>query len=171
VSALLISPSFVCSRLIRFNQKATDALLNFETVKYFNAEFHEEQRYDKALKEYSMANIRSQQTLAMLNNGQAFIITAGTVGVMILAARLVVKHDLTVGDWVMLFQFILTLVSWLLWRPVKVCACFDVALTREWRLFFSFSVPTARLPRHLLPHDQAVDGRRGVDDPALEGAT
>ena len=32
-----------------FNQKATDALLNFETVKYFNAEKHEEERYMKAL--------------------------------------------------------------------------------------------------------------------------
>lgn len=35
-----------------YNQKATDALLNFETVKYFNAEEHEQQRFDKALTEY-----------------------------------------------------------------------------------------------------------------------
>ena len=35
-----------------YNQKATDALLNFETVKYFNAEAHEQQRFDKALTEY-----------------------------------------------------------------------------------------------------------------------
>lgn len=32
-----------------YNQKATDSLLNFETVKYFNAEKHEEERYMKAL--------------------------------------------------------------------------------------------------------------------------
>jgi ABC-type transport system involved in Fe-S cluster assembly fused permease/ATPase subunit len=92
-----------------FNQKATDALLNFETVKYFNSELHEERRYDKALREYSNANMRSQQTLAVLNNGQALIITAGTVGAMILAARLVVDHKLTIGDFIMLYQFILTL--------------------------------------------------------------
>ena len=30
-------------------QKATDSLLNFETVKYFNAEDHEEERFLKAL--------------------------------------------------------------------------------------------------------------------------
>ena len=30
-------------------QKATDSLLNFETVKYFNAEEHEEQRFMEAL--------------------------------------------------------------------------------------------------------------------------
>jgi len=29
-----------------YNTKATDALLNFETVKYFNAEKHEEDRFD-----------------------------------------------------------------------------------------------------------------------------
>jgi ABC-type transport system involved in Fe-S cluster assembly fused permease/ATPase subunit len=53
-----------------FSQKATDALLNFETVKYFNAEQHEELRYDAALQRYSHANIRTQQTLAVLNAGQ-----------------------------------------------------------------------------------------------------
>ena len=66
-----------------FNQKATDALLNFETVKYFNAEAHEKQRYDRALQEYSMANVRSQQTLSVLNSGQQLIITAGIVGAMV----------------------------------------------------------------------------------------
>ena len=35
-----------------YNQKATDALLNFETVKYFNAEKHEEDRFLKSLGEY-----------------------------------------------------------------------------------------------------------------------
>jgi len=92
-----------------FNQKATDALLNFETVKYFNAEEHEELRYDAALQRYSHANIRTQQTLAVLNAGQQLIIVAGVGGVMILASKQVVNHDIKVGDFVMLFQFILTL--------------------------------------------------------------
>ena len=35
-----------------YNQKATDSQLNFETVKYFNAEDHEEARYLKALGKY-----------------------------------------------------------------------------------------------------------------------
>ncbi len=81
-----------------FNQKATDALLNFETVKYFNAEEHEEMRYDAALQRYSHANIRTQQTLAVLNAGQQLIIVAGVAGVMILASKLVVNDSLKVGD-------------------------------------------------------------------------
>ena len=35
-----------------YNQKATDSLLNFETVKYFNAEKHEEDRFETALGAY-----------------------------------------------------------------------------------------------------------------------
>ena len=35
-----------------YNKKATDSLLNFETVKYFNAEHHEELRFEKALQEF-----------------------------------------------------------------------------------------------------------------------
>jgi ABC-type transport system involved in Fe-S cluster assembly fused permease/ATPase subunit len=60
-----------------FNQKAVDALLNFETVKYFNAEEHETTRYDRALTEYRQASIVSQNTLAILNCGQDFIISSG----------------------------------------------------------------------------------------------
>jgi ABC-type transport system involved in Fe-S cluster assembly fused permease/ATPase subunit len=32
--------------------------LNFETVKYFNAEEHEEDRFEKALVEYKMISIK-----------------------------------------------------------------------------------------------------------------
>ena len=37
-----------------YNQKATDSLLNFETVKYFNAEKHEEERFKVALEAYKL---------------------------------------------------------------------------------------------------------------------
>ena len=37
------------------NQKAIDSLLNFETVKYFNAEDHETNRYYKSLLLYKEA--------------------------------------------------------------------------------------------------------------------
>jgi|Transcript_7255 ATP-binding cassette subfamily B protein len=40
-----------------FNTKATDALINIETVKYFNAEEHEKIRYSEAFDEYKRENI------------------------------------------------------------------------------------------------------------------
>ena len=94
-----------------FNQKSVDALLNFETVKYFNAEQHEERRYDEALKEYTVANTRTQQSLAILNAGQNLIISFGIALALYLAARQVVAEDMTVGDFVMVQAFILQLYS------------------------------------------------------------
>lgn len=57
-----------------YNQKATDALLNFETVKYFNAEQHEEERYMKALQDYKKENVKVSYSLVTLNLSQAAII-------------------------------------------------------------------------------------------------
>ena len=38
-------------------QKSIDSLLNFETVKYFNNEKYESQRYDKALETYEKFSV------------------------------------------------------------------------------------------------------------------
>jgi ATP-binding cassette subfamily B (MDR/TAP) protein 7 len=42
------------------NTKAIDSLINYETVKYFNNEAHEAQRYDKFLKLYQDASQKTQ---------------------------------------------------------------------------------------------------------------
>ncbi|UYY57354.1 ABCB family ABC transporter ATP-binding protein/permease [Sphingomonas sp. S2-65] len=52
---------------------AVDSLLNFETVKYFNAEAREAQRYDRAMAAYMNAAVTSENSLAWLNIGQAVI--------------------------------------------------------------------------------------------------
>ena len=89
------------------NQKAIDSLLNFETVKYFNAEAREEQRYDGAMKQYETASVKSGQSLSLLNAGQSFIITAGLVIVMVMAARGVSQGLLSVGDFVMVNAYMI----------------------------------------------------------------
>ncbi|MDQ2893616.1 MAG: ABC transporter ATP-binding protein/permease [Pseudomonadota bacterium] len=52
---------------------AVDSLLNFETVKYFGAEEREARRYDRAVSAYAVAAVRSENSLAWLNVGQAMI--------------------------------------------------------------------------------------------------
>jgi ABC-type transport system involved in Fe-S cluster assembly fused permease/ATPase subunit len=52
---------------------AVDSLLNFETVKYFGAEEREARRYDNAMRSYADAAVKSENSLAWLNVGQAFI--------------------------------------------------------------------------------------------------
>ncbi len=64
------------------NTKSVDSLLNFETVKYFANEAHEAERYDRALRGYERAAVRSETTLALLNVGQGVIIAGGLIGVM-----------------------------------------------------------------------------------------
>ncbi|MCR9127723.1 MAG: ABC transporter ATP-binding protein/permease [Rhodobacteraceae bacterium] len=89
------------------NQKAIDSLLNFETVKYFGAEDREAERYDGAMRQYEAAALKTSYSLAFLNTGQSLLITAGLVGVMILAAFGVQRGDLTVGDFVMVNAYMI----------------------------------------------------------------
>lgn len=82
------------------NQKSIDSLLNYETVKFFSAEEREKVRYDVSMKEYEKAAIQTGVSLAILNFGQAFLITSGLVAVMVLAARGVLDGSLSIGEFV-----------------------------------------------------------------------
>jgi ATP-binding cassette, subfamily B, heavy metal transporter len=83
------------------NTKAVDSLLNYETVKYFNAEAHEEARFDAAMEKYSQASIVTQTSLSVLNTGQGIIASLGLMAVMILAAIGIKNGSLKIGDLVM----------------------------------------------------------------------
>lgn len=88
------------------NAKAIDALINYETVKYFNNEGYEEARYDRNLAAWEGSAIKNQVSLSMLNAGQGIIIASGVTLIMVLAARGVVNHTMTVGDVVLVATFI-----------------------------------------------------------------
>jgi ATP-binding cassette, subfamily B, heavy metal transporter len=89
------------------NQKAIDSLLNFETVKYFNAESREADRYDGAMRQYETAAVKTGLSLSFLNIGQATLITTGLVIVMAMSALGVKAGKLTVGDFVMVNAYMI----------------------------------------------------------------
>jgi ATP-binding cassette subfamily B protein len=89
------------------NQKAVDSLLNFETVKYFNAEPREAARYDRAMEGYEKAAVTTATSLAWLNVGQAAIIGAGLVLVMGMAAQGVLDGRFSLGDFVMVNAYMI----------------------------------------------------------------
>jgi ATP-binding cassette subfamily B protein len=93
----------------RANTKAIDSLLNFETVKYFGNEEHEARRYDEALRGYEAASVKSQQSLALLNIGQATIISIGLTAVMLMTGSAIVAGSMTLGGFVMANTYLMQL--------------------------------------------------------------
>lgn len=91
------------------HSRAIDALLNYETVKYFNNEDFEARRYDEGLDAYRRAQIKSQSTLSLLNAGQQFVIAASLVAMLWRATAGVVEHRLTLGDLVMVNALLIQL--------------------------------------------------------------
>ena len=89
------------------NQKAIDSLLNFETVRYFGATSREAARYDDAMAGYEVAALKTSYTLTFLNFGQAILITAGLVLVMLLAAIGVQAGELSIGDFVLVNAYMI----------------------------------------------------------------
>lgn len=83
------------------SNKAIDSLINYETVKYFNNERFEVQRYDESLKKYETASLKTSTSLAMLNFGQNAIFSAALSLIMVLASNSIVEGTMTVGDLVM----------------------------------------------------------------------
>lgn len=81
--------------------KAIDSLINYETVKYFNNEKYEAERYDKVLQKYEVASLKTASSLAVLNAGQHAIFSVGLTAIMYLAAQEIAKGNMTVGDLVM----------------------------------------------------------------------
>lgn len=81
--------------------KAVDSLINYETVKYFNNERFEAERYDGVLRNYESASLKTASSLAVLNFGQGAIFSVGLSAIMMLAAQEIAKGNLTVGDMVM----------------------------------------------------------------------
>ncbi len=89
--------------------RAIDALLNYETVKYFNNEAFEARRYDEGLEAYRQAQVKSQTTLSLLNTGQQLIIATSLVAMLWRATQGVVDGRLTLGDLVMINAFLIQL--------------------------------------------------------------
>jgi ATP-binding cassette, subfamily B, heavy metal transporter len=91
------------------HSRAIDALLNYETVKYFNNESYEAQRYEQGLESFRRAQVKSQTTLSMLNTGQQLIIALSLVAMLWRATQGVVDGRLTLGDFVMVNAFMIQL--------------------------------------------------------------
>lgn len=100
--------------------KAVDSLLNFETVKYYNAEEFEVDQYANAVKEYQKADWQSSVSLSVLNTAQNVIIQVGLLaGCLLCAKRITIDRTMTVGDFVLYLSYITQLYGPLNWFGVR----------------------------------------------------
>lgn len=91
------------------NTRAVDSLLNFETVRYFTNEEFEARRYDAELEKWEMARRRNRLSLFGLNGGQALIIAIAQTSMIGLAAWRVRSGELSLGDFILINQFMIQL--------------------------------------------------------------
>ena len=78
-----------------------DSLINYETVKYFQAEAHERKRHDACYAEYEKSALQTLYSLAFLNFGQNLILSTTMAIAMMLTTHGVIEGRLSVGDVVM----------------------------------------------------------------------
>lgn len=89
--------------------RSVDALLNYETVKYFTAERRESERYDKAMRDWADAAVKSENSLGLLNIGQSIITNLTMIGAMAFSVYGWSQGDLTVGDLVLVNALLMQL--------------------------------------------------------------
>ncbi|XP_067116795.1 ATP-binding cassette sub-family B member 6 [Osmerus mordax] len=95
--------------------KAVDSLLNFETVKYYNAEHYEVSRFEDAILQYQASEWKTQASLALLNQSQNLIIGSGLLAGSLLCAYFVTEGKFQVGDFVLFGTYIIQLYTPLNW--------------------------------------------------------
>ncbi|MEN3930489.1 ABC transporter ATP-binding protein/permease [Microvirga sp. W0021] len=86
---------------VEANTKAVDSLLNYETVKYFNAEQREAERYDVSVERYEQASVQTYTSLAVLNAGQAIIFSIGMIVIMVMSVMDIVAGRASIGSFVL----------------------------------------------------------------------
>jgi ABC-type transport system involved in Fe-S cluster assembly fused permease/ATPase subunit len=91
------------------NSKAIDSLINYETVKYFNTEDREVERYDSVMRRYEDASVKAITSLSMTNSANTIVFTMGLGAAMVMCALEVKAGSKTIGDFVLVNAMMLQL--------------------------------------------------------------
>ncbi len=91
------------------NTNAVDSLINYETVKYFNQQDFEVNRYGDTMTRWENVATKSFTSMTALNFAQGSVIAVGVTIIIILAAQGVVEQSLSLGDMIMIQALLLQL--------------------------------------------------------------
>lgn len=91
------------------NTCAIDSLINYETVKHFDAEEFETNRYQTMMNKWEGVAIKNFTSMTLLNFAQSAIISIGVTIILILAANGVVEGKLSLGDMILIQALLMQL--------------------------------------------------------------
>ncbi len=91
------------------NTNAVDSLINYETVKYFNREKFEVDRYQNTMTRWEDVATKSFTSMTALNFVQGAVIAVGVTLILVMAAEGVVSQQLSLGDMIMIQALLLQL--------------------------------------------------------------
>jgi ATP-binding cassette subfamily B protein len=84
-----------------------DSLINYDTIKYFSNETLEVHRFRNIMTRWLDAGMGNQQALFILHAGQSGVIAIGVAAIMLLAGHAVARHQMSVGDLVLINAYAL----------------------------------------------------------------
>jgi ABC-type transport system involved in Fe-S cluster assembly fused permease/ATPase subunit len=92
-----------------YHDKATDSIINYETVKYFGGEDFEAKRYKTSVAQYQKFDVRTKWSMGGLNVTQQLVIALTMVACMLLAGKRVVHDDMSIGDFVAVNAYVVSM--------------------------------------------------------------
>ncbi|QCW27176.1 ABC transporter ATP-binding protein/permease [Lysobacter enzymogenes] len=90
---------------------SVDSLLNYETVKYFNNEAFETERFDRRLRTLEDSAVRSLKAASLMGIGQSALIALGLTALLWRATDGVVEGRMSLGDLVLVNAYLLQLAA------------------------------------------------------------
>lgn len=110
-----------------FNQRATDALTNVETIKFFNSTKLEMSAYAAAYSGFVTQTVRFYKAVCVMNIGQQLSMAIGTLCVLLRMSAEVDAGTRTVGDFVLINTYLLQIFG-----PMASLSSYYKILTTAW---------------------------------------
>jgi len=134
-----------------------DSMMSYETVKYFNAEAYEFNRYRESVNKYQRAEYLVTFSLALMNTIQNLVFMLGLIVACFIAAYQVTTRQLQVGDFVILLTYMTQLQG-----PLNFFGTF-------YRMIQNNMINSERMLELFKEEPTVVDGPDATDLPSCEG--
>jgi len=92
-----------------FHDKATDSIINYETVKYFTNEEYELKRFSESVQKYQHYSVSVQASLSLLNCVQSAIVYATLMGGLAIAMDAIRRGEMNLGEFVAVNTYMINL--------------------------------------------------------------